>query len=1243
MRLLHTILLILSTALSTGFVPTFARSSDPGIALTACLEEVALRDDFNSIQPWHAQPNWLSAASQSANITVDAGVACFCVPEPDRGMKWSRVTPEVSLDDMPYLIVRYRAKNVRAQGDDYLVYLDDGGPRQCHALRLGDIISDDQWHVAAVNARRLAANPEIGSIALQVQAGPSGQGRLWIDWLMFADRVPEGATELRSLPQPPTAPDWNAPLDKATWTAQPSWLSDACARPEVIQDGDITIWRVSDPGRGMKWSWSLADFVKPTGHRYLTLHYSATNYQPIGDYAVCAIGTSPDGAGAYVPIVASDQIIPDGRWHALGADLGPAAARLATITGIAIQVRAAAKAPAELRVGRIAFTAQTPPRDIGEFVAVSPDLPFLGFSPTDISHLFNEDSARICRRLAITRPPQTRTQTLEGIPFQFSEKAPDLYCSTLIGEECLRLPVRTRASEIYLLAWAVLTGGEEPSRGRGRLRRIADVDRFRIELEYVDDSRGECMPLNIASHRFEVTEGPQVLCVYSDPSKELRQITLRDRTRQCAFGVAAVTCRTAQDRLFPRWAEETPPLRIAASGISSTCDPAISDSGSRLTLSNAHLVAVVEYAPSPRIVGLVNRATGRDCIAGRHADPLLAIPGAKLTLALQPTISSKPYEATAQMRYGISSAPCVEAEIGMVLSDTPEVQFDIRLKNASARPSTLAFAGPCIGPACLGRDIEDNYYLLPKRGAILHNASANYRERYCGHDMPLQFMSVANPGDGESLYLRTEDTTGIWRSYSFCKTDEGVRLGLEYPGEVLAPGSTRHAARTIVGIGGGDWRVGFDAYRRWLQTWYRPVAARQRWFREVFNFRQKFLWSHDPLCDRKIGELRLERALQEDQEKFGGIEYLHLFDWGYCGKFGRIYGRRGDYSPYDYIPGGRDGFRKAISVVQARGIRVGLYIEGYLLEERGKLGAAAKAWQLIHANGERAYWPKSTEMFMCPWVPAWRDTQANTYSARVHELNVDGMYVDQFGFENSGKDCFSPAHGHRVPGYAVVGERDCMRQIRDSVDNVKRGVALYGEESPCDVNSANQDGSFTYAMSAAARATTLVPLNLMRFAIPTFKTFEILVCDKPTGTWATGVKWVFFNGEGIWLEGVPDEWFAPETLATIRKCHAMLREHRDSFSSDAPEPLVPTEAGGVFANSFGANGKHVFTLYNSRHRTFEGKVLRVPRVPGARYRDAWNDRTIVPAPDGDHDILSTTLEPLGVGCIVAVEPAPRDK
>jgi hypothetical protein len=1200
---------------------------------TADLEQVALRENFDTLAAWSAQPTWQSNPSRAASATCADGVACFAVPEPKRGMKWSRLTPGVVLEEMRYLVVRYRAENVRAEGSDYFIHLDDGGKTSCTALRLDDVVADGQWHTVAVDATRLGTTGEIKTLAIQVPSSAAGQARLWLDWVMFADRVPEGATELRA---PPQLPDRTLPLAAAQWRAHGSWLANPATQHEERREGEATVLSVGEPGRGMKWAWELPQREPLGPHRFLTLHYRATNCAPVGDYALSLLGKPRTGGRADVPVVANREIIADGRWHTLSAGLTVAAAQLSDFGTLALQVQAGAQGQAVFQVDRLALTSCRAPHALAEFFDLTADAHFDGFQVVDLSSLGNNSAARFVQRYNLAGGFEGTTLTAGGIPFSLPSKQPDLYCSTFEGCEELAVPLRTKASEVYLLLWAAFTGGEEQARGSGRLQKLIDGDRFRVRLEYADGSQSECLPLNRVTRRFEITAGPQVLCAFAEPTKQLRRVVLCDRTAQGLFGLAAVTCRTAGDRLCGEFAEELPALRIRPPSPARTPERAAARLASQhIELANTHLALTLEYAPLPRVVRLVNRATGHDALGGRAAEPLLALNAGALEPAGVPDIKESADRVVVECRYNVTQAPGVQAILRAELGAGSEVAIEVAFTNGGAQPVPLGFAGPTIGNLCLGDDLAGNYYLLPKCGAAFHNGPCQFHERYCGHDMPLQFISLVNPAAGEGLYLRTEDTNDTWRSYCLRKGEQGVSFGLDYPVEPLAPGATRHGSRTLLGVGGGDWREGFEAYRRWLQTWYRPAAPRQPWFREVFNFRQHFLWSNEPLYDRTTGELHLERALTEAQAQFGGLEYLHLFDWGNCGKFGRIYGRTGDYPPYDLIRGGEAALRSALAGVQAQGVRTGLYIEGYLLDERGLLGQAqGRAWQLVRANGERAYWPLSTEMFMCPSVSAWREVQASTYAARVRELGVDGMYVDEFGFANSAKDCYSREHGHAAPAYAVPAERDYMRLLRERVDATRPGVALYGEESPCDVNSQFQDGSFTYSMAMAARTATLAPLNLLRFALPDFKTFEILSCDHPTGSWASGVQWVFFNGEGLWLEGPATDWFAPATLAAIRKCHAILREHRDAFTSSAPVPLMPTEAGGVFANLFPAGGKRVFTFYNSRHRTFSGEVLRLPHAAGARYHDAWNGRDIQPRRDGSDDVLATTLEPLGVGCLV---------
>jgi len=249
--------------------------------------------------------------------------------------------------------------------------------------------------------------------------------------------------------------------------------------------------------------------------------------------------------------------------------------------------------------------------------------------------------------------------------------------------------------------------------------------------------------------------------------------------------------------------------------------------------------------------------------------------------------------------------------------------------------------------------------------------------------------------------------------------------------------------------------------------------------------------------------------------------------------------------------------------------------------------------------------------------------------------------MDQFGFANPEKDCWSPVHGHPVPGSTMLAEKELADLIHGAIVGAKPGVVTYGEEIPCDVSTPYQDGSFAYHMQDCRSSKPWAPLDLARFADPAFKVFQILVCDHPTGSWAEGVKWTFFNGDGLWIEGPPD-WFTPETRAVIRHCHTLLRKHKDAFCSDRVTPLVETKAGGIYANRFIAPDRTVYTLYNARHRQYDGAVLELPARVGVRYFDAWREKTLHPLATADGRVLvKMSIEPRGVSCLVVEgEPGP---
>lgn len=1204
------------------------------------LFEVGWVEDFATTKGWTAEHGWLSNSCPQAELSVADGVACFSVVTPGHGMKWQRPVRDLWIGEDRFLVIRYRAEGVLTDSDEYLLYVDDGFGPETRPFRLRDVVCDGQWHTAAVDLLEVAESDTIRAFALQVQAPAAGGARLWVDEIRLSNRLPEHCEEVRSetavqLSERPWWADW----DSAAWEAQPAWLSNPASERGVSRAGGVTTFSVAGAGVGMKWSWFFEDPVLFRRHRYVAFEYRSAGTVARSDYSVCVLGQgSPEGR-SYTSVVSQGQLRHDGRWHTLTASIREAVALFPEIKGIAIQVQAGSKGNAALSVRRLGLVNAVQPESAAGLLGGETVSEWGEFEPVELGASVTTSLKEVLDAMNIHDWPGGRRLAVDGVPFELPTAEQQVCATGLRARGEIRLEVSRSCSEVFLLVLALLRGQEEQVFSRdARLSSVREVDRFRIQLDYANGSVEECFPFSATMDGFEVVHGAQVLCVGADARKPLRQLTLHDRMDRGAFVLVAATSRRAQGRLFPGASEERPALSpLVHPPPADTRAPLVEQGDEMLRAENRLLTAEFALLPLPRLFRLVNAFADDELFKRGPSGPLYAVTvdGREVpSEQFERSGCEQTAEGAVRLTYERSVRPRVRLAITVGTDATGELLLLASAENLAPRPVSIGLSGPVVGPFLLGEDVENSHYVYPMQGWAYHNRNVSLRRRYGGR-FPLQFMVACNPVAGSGLYLRTEDLAGTMRDYVLRKESTGVWLSVEYPERLTPPAAKVTAARTLIGVCSGDWRAGFRAYTDWLESWYRPLAPRQQWFREVFNFRQRFLYGHDPLYDARTGTLHLGRAIDEAQQHFGGIEYLHIFDWGTCGKYGRIYGRTGDHCPYDYLKGGKAAFRSAIRSVQGAGVPVGLYIEGYLLQEKGKLGQAyGKDWQLINRRGTGVYWPNSTEMMMCPWVEAWRDVQASTYATKAAELDVDGMYLDQFGFANIGKDCWSEVHGHATPGYAVLGERGLSTLVRERIQEAKRGVVLYSEEAPCDVNSQVQDGCFTYHMRSCRQSRPWAPIHLSRFAIPSFKTFEILVCDRPIGPWSEGVKWVFFNGEGIWLEGPATEWFEPQTLAAIRTCHALLREHRDAFTSDRPVPLVQTELGGVYANLFPAERKDVYTLYNSRHRTVSGPVLAVSHRPQARYTDAWRGREAAVDRHADRDVISVTIGPRDVSCIV---------
>jgi hypothetical protein len=1027
---------------------------------------------------------------------------------------------------------------------------------------------------------------------------------------------------------------WEARFDApGSWRANPGWLSNPSTNASLKTEGAVACFTVPEAGRGMKWFLPMSPSALISQAPWLVVNYCADpRYNTAGnDYFIYL----EDGQPGQPSAISRRAVKADGQWHEVAVRIDKLT-RAKTLKGVAVQVQADKRGGAGVRFTRIRLSDHPPagaegaepqpaPRKVWAGAVPKPDFAGYAALPVPAGEAALKDVVEVMPGFGW---PDLEAAQVAGVPFRLPKPDTRLPVTGILQTGAVEVAVGCRASEVGVLLIALLRGGEEDVYQRDRaVEGISQLDRFSVRVEYEDGSSEEAFPYNVTTREFDLRDGAQVLNVFTDPSKTIKRLTFLDKTDRASLAVLALSARTGA-RVFDAYSEEGWPAE--------QCRAATRKQGSvKFEVAEGALsfgpwpAGRLDIRALPRWESLRD-LSGRPVMAG--ARPWL------YTVRLNGT--NVPPEEFRLERASVEEGVCRlhytlarREGVAFTLTITPELGFAATLRNGGGSACKAEVTGPEVGPVALGSAAED-YYVYPNAGWAFHTRPVKLIARYGGR-FPLQFMGAFSASAGSGLWLSTRSAEGGLWDYGMEKSAEGTRLWLAHPEREVAAGGTFETPLAGLSFGGGDWHEAFDAYKAWTATWRKPKYARQPWFREVFNFRQKFLHRHDPLFDPATKTFNLPQAVAEAEEAFGGLEYLHLFDWGDVPGFGRLYGRVGDLSPYESL-GGAENFRQAIQSVRAKGIPVGLYIEGYLVAEKGRIGQEhGKSWQIMQRDGTLMYYqPGSTEMMMCPWLKAWRETQVETYRQKVAELDVDGMYMDQFGFTNPQKDCWSPAHGHPVPGSTMLAEKELADLIHGAVAGAKPGVVTYGEEIPCDVGTQYQDGSFAYHMQRCKQTKPWAPLDLMRFVDPTFKVFQLLVCDRPTGTWAEGVKWTFFNGDGLWIEGPPD-WFAPETRAAIRRCHGILRTYKEAFCSEEVAPLVQTKAGGLFANRFAAPGRTVYTLYNARHREYRGPVLELPARPGARYLDAWRGEALHPRETADGRVLiEMAVEPRGVSCLV---------
>ncbi len=1165
-----------------------------------------------------ARPGFLGNPAKEPRLEAVEGGTRLSVAETGKGMKFELPLVPFETADV-YLVFTYRAGDLAG---GYALWAYDGNPGGLQILGVNELKQDGQPHTVAINLAGQGARGRIRSVVTEVQC----RGKpAWVEFrsLAVSETVPAGA-EIVGGPLPPPAELTLRAADLTPLEPHPDWLATPSAKAAQSVEDDRLHLTVPEAGRGMKWSVMLREPVDLTRYRYLSVRYRAQDIRPIGDYFVWlggGLGGQPSKALATVRV---NELEADGRWRIAVFAL----AEPFEVRQVAFQVACEAQR-GEVWVDWVRFTGRRPLFDLAELVAFEPGwgsarLPVKDCRMVDLSPAAKAAADTLLPMVGLSAWLPAGRCTVGGVPLEIPAGPTNVALST--SELDLALPVGGAGSELYLLLVARLP----ETTGQGHRERpfpgFSEPERFVARLCYAGGRVDEQFPLRVESGRFEVRSGPHLYCLPL-ARERLERVELRNRIGSARYLVAAATLNAGAPATAIPPVQGLPPaaparkLPTARPGITKTAD------GYRL----GDGVQSLELVTSG---GLGLRRLELGCLTGGRLElrpgPLfelgrgeLLVPSDKVKVGTPKLV---PDGGAQRLTVPFDAGPAVplRGELRISVGDGEGILMSLRVTQAGTEPFAPIVNFPVLAGVKLGT-VDDTWYLYARKGGTVSNRPIHERRAY-GGEHPLQVTDLFSPALGGGLALLTEDRDDRYRHLKLDKDDGGVGWRVEYWPAEAAPGVVIDTAPTRLVGHYGDWRQGLALYRRWAHSWYRPQVPRKRWFQEVFYYQQTNAWSS--LYDRANDRWRMAETIAKYRDWFGCLDYLHIFDFGQS----QVYGRVGDYNHYEEL-GGLDKMRAAVAEAQAAGVPVGLYIEGYLCDERGVWGREhVAAADIRQRDGQPLLWHGAPmEHMMCAASDIWRRHLVETYRRVAGELKPSGMYIDQYGFTNLWKVCWSREHGHPVPWGPLRGEGETTRAIRAAVP---ADIATLTEETPNDVHLQYQDGALGYSVWNADVDRAPHRADLVRFVFPDLKVLQLVSYDPFIDGAGYLLKYPFFNGEAWWLGGGTEGTYSEDAHRFLRRALAICHEHLDAFCSDRVEPLVPTLRPTVYANRFDGAQTTVWTLYNAEYTTFRGDLLRLPYRAGASYQDAFADQPLKVRRQGDEVLVPIELGPQAVGCIV---------
>ncbi len=1001
---------------------------------------------------------------------------------------------------------------------------------------------------------------------------------------------------------------------------------------------------------------------------YYCFHYRAQgierSYSPESILAV----TGRDGEGKAVSqsLLTVDQVLNDNRWHVVVGkrpiDFAVDALRVQLTTSDTL---------GRFEIGQVSFHS-SPPEIAADLDGEAPRKAGAKeqFECIDISSQCNDSYAASFQRLldkhaVVVDGGTPRAEA--AFPFRIAEGEHNLIRADedrsgnaepveLLGtkttrhyfkphgrDDLITVPIGRKVSEVFFVMAAELPPSSPCYARPAWPRPVDDIESVAVELQYSDGQRDFAFPYSLADGGFLVRRAVAGYVVSADPEKELARFVLHNRVPGGAFSLGAITVNTSTTRIVPEMflsnaaiqlPEQTqPPIRTAS----------VRRDGNLLTLSNTYYDLVVDCTQGFSLASLRNRWAETE---------LCLDPSSGLEVELGDTVlTGRAFETESIQIEGTSAAIRLKSLIAhiplklnvrLTVNDTPQLIMNLTAENTGASPLEADVRFPVLRDMTIG-ECDDTWLFFPQYRNVITNRHGSY---FAHNDcrFPMQVCDIYNPRAGLGLAVLTHNLDHSSLDYSMAKTDRGVSCFVQSPGELhrIEPAKSVAFTESCLVFHSGDWHEAIRVYREWLdRVSESSVAQEKAWFRRSFLLRnhqmKKFYAWSAPIYDAETKSYCIDDCVETDIDYLGmKPEIAHLFGWADLEK-GWHGHPNGDFLTDGYT-GGAETLNAAVGKLQDKhGIPTSLYTLSDRCYKKSEFGKEhGERLAIRRKDGSLAQ--DEANWFLCGNSQDWREQYVEGLCRTQRETGVKVLYVDVFPFSR-GSACYSPDHGHEVPSHVNRGTYAMIRQLRESLPD---DVVLWSEYPLPDMSLPYIDGNIhyycldwhehfgkLYDQPEEAQPFAATPANIYRYVFPNLKQF-IFPCG--VAPYSGDTKFPFFNGEALY----DCSWslYASPHLDRIKKSLAIQREHADCFASSQATPEIETLQQQVHANCFPGENRIVWTLFNARYTTVRDPVLAVKHRPGATYYDAWNDVLLDPEIADGEAVLSLTLHPQQLGCVV---------